>query len=170
MNPTIKILLLASVAVVLVIGLLDQPESDTFSMDTLFTLAFIGYIWHKLRGNNNVNTPPSSPSKPSDTQKEETPFATKPVPPKLYVLPQVTKTASSRVIQHKPPWTIIEQGQSVGYFRHLPIPAWIRTSDNRQADYAGIALMPPPKECVCLELPDQAELILPPGLIYAIRS
>lgn len=155
----------------LVSGLLDHEESESFSMDTLFTLAFMGYIWYMLRRSKGKSESAPPPTSPLGTNQNQATVQAKPVPTTVYTLSYHLKSnTANRIIQHKSPWTIVEQGKPVGFFRHTPIPAWIRTSDNRQADYAGIALNPPPEECVCLELPDQAELILPPGLIYAIRS
>ncbi|MEO5335129.1 MAG: hypothetical protein H7839_24210 [Magnetococcus sp. YQC-5] len=182
MNP-IQIVILALVAAFLVSGLLNHSESDLISLDTLFTLAFLGYIWHVLRRNKSAGGDAKGvPQPPPDTHynrqdadfdpdedPEPEPAPPSPHPPSPYVVSHMLRS-TGRVIMHKVPWAIVEQGKAVGSFRHVPIPAWIRTSDNRKADYAGIALVPPPEECVCLELPDQAELILPPGLIYAIRS
>lgn len=200
----LRLLLLTAMAVFLVLGLLNQRESENFTSDLLFTLAFFAYIWHVLRRNRGA-APPTQPP-PADAPMERTPTpppAASPTPPTQAAPPRhpatpkprppanpqpapgpqpmagepaktlfSTKPArpNGRIILHKLPWTIVEQGKPVGQFRHVPIPAWIRTPDNRFADYAGIALTPPPEGCVCLEIPDQAELILPPGLIYAIRT
>ncbi|MBF0263243.1 MAG: hypothetical protein HQL97_15545 [Magnetococcales bacterium] len=130
--------------------------------------------------------PATSPAPPTQSAPPRQPAASKPYPPanpqpapapqpmagepaRILFSTKPTRP-SGRIILHKPPWAIVDQGKPVGQFRHVPIPAWIRTPDNRFADYSGIALTPPPEGCVCLEIPDQAELILPPGLIYAIRA
>ncbi|MBF0180473.1 MAG: hypothetical protein HQM03_10670 [Magnetococcales bacterium] len=166
----IKILLLVLFGIILVNGLVNSRESEAFASDTLFTLAILAYIWHVWRRRRTDSQPfpsqPEAPQQPMPAPEVKRPVQPVPQP----VVPVLRAFASGRVIHHKAPWTIVEQGKSVGTFHHLPIPAWIRTSDNRQADYAGIAQTPPPAECVCVELLDQAELILPPGLIYAIRS
>ncbi|MBF0165578.1 MAG: hypothetical protein HQM01_13940 [Magnetococcales bacterium] len=173
----LRLLLLAALAVFLVNGLLSQHESDTISSDTLFTLAFLGYIWHVLRRNKGATPPGQNPSAMEQTEATTSPPpspatpapAPASVPTRIFLATQSLRP-SGRIIQHKLPWSVVEQGKPVGQFRHAPIPAWIRTSDNRHAEYVGIALAPPPDGCVCLEIPDQSELILPPGLIYAIRS
>ncbi|MBF0455051.1 MAG: hypothetical protein HQL72_09605 [Magnetococcales bacterium] len=74
------------------------------------------------------------------------------------------------IIRHKSPWAIIERGATVGRFRNAPIPAWIVTSDNRKADYNGITDDPSLEGVVCIEVPERSELILPPGLVYLLRS
>ncbi|MBF0191907.1 MAG: hypothetical protein HQL99_12330 [Magnetococcales bacterium] len=169
----LRILLLAALAVFVVGEFLSPRESDNVSSDTLFTLAFLAYIWHVLSRNRGSTPPARNPSTPEPN--ESTPSAPSPAPtpiptpPKSIFSPMMLRSASGRVIQHKLPWSVVDQGHPVGQFRHTPIPAWIRTSDNRHADYTGIALTPPPDGCVCLEIPDQAELILPPGLVYTIR-
>jgi hypothetical protein len=75
-----------------------------------------------------------------------------------------------KIIYHKSPWAIIERGATIGRFQNAPIPAWIRTSDNRAADYNGIAEDPSLDGTVCIEIPERSELILPPGLVYILRS
>ncbi|MBF0273221.1 MAG: hypothetical protein HQL98_14315 [Magnetococcales bacterium] len=171
----LRILLLAALAVFVVGEFLNQRESDSISSDTLFTLAFLAYIWHVLSRNRGATPPTRNTPTPESTEPATTlssPAAAPPVPTpsRGFFASMPIRPASGRMIQHKLPWSVVDQGQPVGQFRHVPIPAWIRTSDNRHADYAGIALTPPPDGCVCLEIPDQAELILPPGLVYAIRS
>ncbi|MBF0417622.1 MAG: hypothetical protein HQL86_05165 [Magnetococcales bacterium] len=200
----LRILLLTAMAIFLVLGLLNQRESENFTSDLLFTLAFFAYIWHVLRRNRGASPPqphqranPEAPMErapmppPASTPMPPTPSAAQrpatmakprqPVgqpastsqpggePGKIHFSTKPARQAG-RIILHKLPWAVVEHGKPVGQFRHMPIPAWIRTTDNRLADYAGIALTPPPEGCVCLEVPDQAELILPPGLIYAIRT
>jgi hypothetical protein len=166
-------------AVFLIGGFLNKHESDSISSDTLFTLLFFGYIWHVLSRSRRATPPAKQPAEPesSPPREEQTPSpATIPLPqtpaspPRMIFSPLMLRPAGGRIILHKQPWSVVEQGQPVGQFRHVPIPAWIRTSDNRHADYAGVAQTPPPEGCVCLEIPDQSELILPPGLVYAIRS
>ncbi|MEO5347882.1 MAG: hypothetical protein H7834_16110 [Magnetococcus sp. YQC-9] len=213
----LRILLLTLMAAFLVGGLLNQRESDNFTSDMLFTLAFFAYIWHVLRRNRGATPPTQQPSRTVPTEapmergatspsgatqpsvesapKQQAPVqqptpAQKPLPAEQSASRQPQPSMSSpasfepakilfstkparpsgRIILHKLPWAVVEQGKPVGKFRHVSIPAWIRTTDNRLADYAGIALTPPPEGCVCLEIPDQAELILPPGLIYALRT
>ncbi|MBF0294171.1 MAG: hypothetical protein HQL96_03205 [Magnetococcales bacterium] len=166
----IKILLLVLLGILLVNGMASSRESDSFPSDSLFTLAILAYIWHMWR-RRRADSQPFSPLPEAPQPPTPNPEIKRPVPPVPQpVAPVLRAFTSGRVIHHKAPWTIVEKGKSVGTFHHLPIPAWIRTSDNRQADYAGIAQTPPPAECVCVELLDQAELILPPGLIYVIRS
>ncbi|HIJ83190.1 MAG TPA: hypothetical protein HPQ00_03195 [Magnetococcales bacterium] len=75
-----------------------------------------------------------------------------------------------QVIHHEATWAVIAKGRSLGVFKKAPIPAWIRTSDQREADYCGISNVPLPEECTCIEIPERAELIVPPGLIYIVRS
>lgn len=77
---------------------------------------------------------------------------------------------SLRVIHHEPTWTVVAKGRSLGVFKKTPIPAWIRTSDKREADYCGVSNAPLPEKCTCIEIPERSELIVPPGLIYIIRS
>lgn len=181
-----KTLLLATLAAFVVSALLDQFGSSTISSDALFTMLVMGYILYLLRRKADIGTPPStrSPAEEDpahatppdgDDTADSAPRTPQPTPwsPPRSPSPPVTSKpamATGRIIRHQLPWAVVESGQPVGQFRHVPIPAWIRTSDNRRAEYAGIALNPPPEGCVCLEIPDQAELILPPGLIYAIRS
>ncbi|MBF0283690.1 MAG: hypothetical protein HQL51_04435 [Magnetococcales bacterium] len=66
-------------------------------------------------------------------------------------------------------WTVVESGAPVGRFRDHPIPAWIRTSDGREADYAGVTPLTLPEEFTCVEFPGRNELVIPPGIIYAVR-
>ena len=75
-----------------------------------------------------------------------------------------------KTIHHKSPWAIVERGETIGRFRNTPIPAWILTSDDRTADYDGIADDPSLDGTVCIEIPERSELILPPGLVYTLRS
>ncbi|MBF0357720.1 MAG: hypothetical protein HQL70_03870 [Magnetococcales bacterium] len=75
-----------------------------------------------------------------------------------------------KIIHHKAPWAITERGETIGRFRNTPIPAWVRTSDNREADYHGITDDPAMDGSVCIEIPDRSELILSPGLVYLLRS
>ncbi|MBF0145165.1 MAG: hypothetical protein HQL84_03680 [Magnetococcales bacterium] len=75
-----------------------------------------------------------------------------------------------RVIHHESTWAVVARGRSLGMFKNAPIHEWIRTSDQREADYSGISNAPLPEQCTCIEIPDRAELIVPPGLIYTIRS
>jgi hypothetical protein len=77
---------------------------------------------------------------------------------------------ATKIIHHKAPWAIVERGATVGRFRNAPIPAWILTSDNRKADYNGITDDPSLDGAVCTEIPERSELILPPGLVYLLRS
>ncbi|MBF0448491.1 MAG: hypothetical protein HQL67_09845 [Magnetococcales bacterium] len=74
------------------------------------------------------------------------------------------------LLYHKAPWAITERGETVGRFRNTPIPAWIATSDKRHADYNGITDDPVMNGSVCIEVPERSELILPPGLVYRLRS
>ncbi|MBF0439948.1 MAG: hypothetical protein HQL93_12635 [Magnetococcales bacterium] len=167
----IRTLILALLTVLLVNVFLNETDSSPISMDTLVTLGFIAFIWYRLnksKGNNKNTTPPPPSDKPEINQNPE-PMAPTPTHPKPYRV-QNASPFSGRIIHHKSPWAIVAQGKSVGQFRKVPIPEWIRTSDNRMADYSGIAMTQFPQECVCLEVPEQTELILPPGLIYTIRS
>ncbi|MBF0445745.1 MAG: hypothetical protein HQL68_09145, partial [Magnetococcales bacterium] len=75
-----------------------------------------------------------------------------------------------KIIHHKSPWAIVERGATIGRFRNTPIPAWIRTSDDRAADYHGITEDPTMDGTVCIEIPESSELILSPGLVYLLRS
>ena len=75
-----------------------------------------------------------------------------------------------RVIHHEPTWSVVAKGRSLGVFKNTPIPAWIRTSDQREADYCGVSNVPLPEKCTCIEIPERSELIVPPGLIYTVRS
>ncbi|NGZ07338.1 MAG: hypothetical protein G8237_13395 [Magnetococcales bacterium] len=180
---TLRILILTALAVFLVGGFLTQHESDTSTSDMLFTLLVVGYLWYVMH-RKKQDTPPDPSAQPApnppQTQPTQPTLESEPAAPLLITpatapLPRMFFASrmmrpTGRIIQHKLPWSVVEQGKSVGQFRHVPIPAWIRTSDNRHADYAGIAQTALPDGCVCLELPEQAELILPPGLVYAIRS
>ncbi|MBF0422664.1 MAG: hypothetical protein HQL73_06705 [Magnetococcales bacterium] len=74
------------------------------------------------------------------------------------------------VIHHTADWSVVARGDTVGMFRNAPISAWIRTSDEREADYCGITNLPLPEQYSCIEIPATSELILPPGLVYHIRS
>ena len=138
----LRILMLAILAALLVSGLLDPHETDTATMDTIFTLAFLGYVWYLLRRNANAgknNTPPGRPA----AGQEPPAFRPVPTPPKPFTLPGLIKPhLSTRVIQHTPPWTIVERGQPVGYFRHLPIPAWIRTSAHCSRSSSSRGILP----------------------------
>lgn len=77
---------------------------------------------------------------------------------------------SLQVIHHESSWKVVARGRSLGVFKSAPIPAWIRTSDRREADYCGVSNAPLPEKCTCIEIPERSELIVPPGLIYTIRS
>ncbi|MBF0108534.1 MAG: hypothetical protein HQL76_05110 [Magnetococcales bacterium] len=75
-----------------------------------------------------------------------------------------------RVIHHEATWGVVARGRCLGMFKNAPIHEWIRTSDQREADYSGVSNAPLPEECTCIEIPERSELIVPPGLIYTIRS
>lgn len=170
----IRILIFAAVIAFVISGFLGEHGSSPAStLDSLLTLGFLAYIWHAMRR--------ATGSPPKDEERRQTPAppsgepdADRPEP-----APQTEEAAPwnrqpeqtpPRIIHHKTPWSVVEKGETVGSFRNSPIHAWIRTSDNRQADYSGITPNPPPAESVCLEIPERRELILPPGLVYAIRS
>lgn len=143
----IKILILTAFAAFAVNALLGEGENGLLTLDTLLTLIFLGYIGYALRRVSQ-----------SDSRKKGAP---------------ATKTGATRapqVIHHKPPWSVVARGRTVGRYQNTPIPAWIKTSDDRKAVYAGLALAAPPEECACVEIPERSELILPPGLLYAIQT
>lgn len=79
-------------------------------------------------------------------------------------------SSAPKEILHALPWKVVERGRTLGLFQNTPIPEWIRTSDHRQADYSGVSSIHPPEKCVCVEIPERSELILPPGLVYIVRS
>ncbi|MBF0414299.1 MAG: hypothetical protein HQL78_11415 [Magnetococcales bacterium] len=81
-----------------------------------------------------------------------------------------TSTRPVQVIYHESAWKVVAKGRSLGMFKNAPIPAWIRTSDQREADYCGISNVPLPEKCSCVEIPERSELIVPPGLVYLIRT
>ncbi len=164
----IKILTIAAVIAFLISGFLGESNSPASILDTLFTFAVLGYIWYAMRRTigSQKEKKPENPTQSRSTpdQPREHP-RTAPEP-----LWEKRPKGPTGVIHHKSPWSVVEKGDTVGNFRNAPIPAWIRTSDNRRADYSGITNTIPPEESVCVEIPERKELILPPGLIYAIRS
>ena len=123
---------------------------------------------------NLEKKPTPEPERPQAKRPAEEPW--RPNVPRPYsgdTVPNILgalRREAVTVIHHKSPWSIIERGDTVGRFRNAPIPAWILTSDNRTADYNGIADSPAADETVCVEIPERSELILPPGLVYLLRS
>lgn len=81
-----------------------------------------------------------------------------------------TSSRPQQVIYHESAWKVVAKGRSLGVFKNAPIPAWIRTSDQREADYCGVSNVPLPEKCTCVEIPERSELIVPPGLVYIIRT
>lgn len=81
-----------------------------------------------------------------------------------------SREETPEIIQHEPPWQVVDQGSSLGTFYNHPIPAWIKTSDGRQAYYSGITADLSPDRTACLEFPRRGELIIPPGLVYSLAS
>ncbi|MBF0437414.1 MAG: hypothetical protein HQL77_18905 [Magnetococcales bacterium] len=84
----------------------------------------------------------------------------------------LTSARPAQVIyhDHESAWKVVAKGRSLGMFKNAPIPAWIRTSDQREADYCGISNVPLPEKCSCVEIPERSEFIVPPGLVYLIRT
>ncbi len=111
-------------------------------------------------------TPPGEPQPDLFGQNRAQKDSVEPVP---NILGSLRREATS-IVFHKPPWAIVERGETIGRFRNTPIPAWIRTSDNRQADYHGITADPLLDGTVCTEIPERSELILPPGLVFLLRT
>ncbi|MBF0370198.1 MAG: hypothetical protein HQL52_12150 [Magnetococcales bacterium] len=168
---------MAALAAFFISAALENWNSENISLpDTILTGALLFYIWQTIRrtAGSQDERPPAS-SSPEKKEEQATPeeaeekVAEKTATPPFQ--PQNSESdAEEQTILHIPPWTIVEKGKILGNFRDNPIPSWIRTSDNRKAVYAGIAPDTLPDNCACLEIPSRGELIIPPGLIYAIRS
>ncbi|OSM04321.1 hypothetical protein [Magnetofaba australis] len=67
-------------------------------------------------------------------------------------------------------WRIAAHGPIIGRFQNHPIPAWIRASDGRTADYHGVDQNPETGPTLCLESPDHAWWVTEPGLRYRLRT
>ncbi len=164
----IKILTIAAVIAFIISGFLGEGSSPASTLDTLLTFGFLGYIWYAMRRAIGSQSQEKKPKQPPTQEQEQSAQ-----PPEMREAKKAPRErrpkGDPQIIHHKSPWSVVETGDTVGNFRNAPIPAWIRTSDNRQADYSGITNDVPPEESVCLEIPERKELILPPGLIYAIR-
>ncbi|MBF0195139.1 MAG: hypothetical protein HQL71_11320 [Magnetococcales bacterium] len=106
----------------------------------------------------------------SQTNKDNDSAQKKPTGSQIPGLLGSLRVETIKIIHHKAPWAIVERGATIGRFRNTPIPAWIRTSDNRSADYHGITEDPTMDGTVCIEIPESSELILSPGLVFLLRS
>ncbi|MBF0308377.1 MAG: hypothetical protein HQL56_02450 [Magnetococcales bacterium] len=182
MNTTRIILLLVILG--LIVGLFFQGPSSQKEgtlFNNLITWGIMGYLWYLLR--NKTGEPDHSVHDPAPRSepppgRNESPFPgsaegepdASPERPWFHVLSRSDDDDGyGKAIFHKTPFRVVEQGINLGRFRSHPIPAWIRTSDGRQAYYWGITSLSIPEECVCLEFPSRGELIIAPGLVYAVQ-
>ncbi|MBF0380365.1 MAG: hypothetical protein HQL69_05060 [Magnetococcales bacterium] len=122
------------------------------------------YVIHINKNRENSENPPS------EQPQEASPVAKKPMASPIPGLLGSLRVETIKIIHHKAPWSIVERGATIGRFRNTPIPAWIRTSDDREADYHGITDDLAMDGTVCIEIPESSELILSPGLVYLLRS
>lgn len=147
----------------LVIFLLETaPSQSSGVLDHLLTLAMVAAVWIAVRrqlfsrGLGGFARKPESNDLLDEEDQEEEPV-------------EAPQPISQDMLHHnRASWTVVEQGDSLGTFREHPIPAWIRTSDGRQAFYAGITQVILPEEYACVEFPSRGEIIIPPGIIYAL--
>lgn len=164
----LKLLIGVAVAVLLAAGFLDGvPETIKQGVMWLFFLVVLGVI---LTGVHRMFLADREDDGEDAAENSSGDASTDAPQPFTMTQPEAASITSSQIIHYKPPWSVVEQGVSLGSFRHAPIPAWIRTSDQREADYIGVFNSSLPDGCVCVEIPERSELILPPGLVYAIRS
>ncbi|MEO5376328.1 MAG: hypothetical protein H7832_00870 [Magnetococcus sp. DMHC-6] len=166
MNP-IRIFILTLLISLLASSFLENMDGLGLSLsDIIATLALLGVILYFRKKNI------AKQQKPFFTNSQQTPSPMEPKPNENTVnIPSMSsKKETDRVIHHPPAWSVIERGDPVGRFRNTAIYNWIRTSDLRSAEYSGIVTIDIPENCPCVEIPSRGELILPPGLVYAIRS
>lgn len=177
MIKPIRTLILVAFIAFLVNGFLDDPSPHAENaFDSFFTLLLLAAIWFNLRqrSQGKVGQPPrqerSSTTPPTEQAQAEQSPAMPPVPPPAAKVDLPTTIGGMSVIYHQSPWSVVERGKALGKFRNTLISSWIRTSDKRLADYAGVHSLAYPEQCPCIEIPEKSELILPPGMIYTIRS
>jgi hypothetical protein len=139
----------------------DLPKPPTSSTDP--------YVVDINKNRKEQDSPSPEPELPIPGLEEQN-RPSQPVESQLPGLLGSLRVETIKIIYHKAPWSIVERGDTIGRFRNTPIPAWVRTSDNREADYHGITDDPAMDGSVCIEMPDRSELILSPGLVYLLRS
>ena len=168
----------------IVSGFLNESANQgTETLDSFLTLVFLAYIWYALQRQFTKKRPPHSTTPDPEKSTSEHCSSKKCAPdssnePSLTedffkteqkAKPIIRQHKKHTVIHHNPPWSIVEQGASMGRYQNTPIFAWIRTSDDRSADYSGITELPDLGDTVSIEIPERSEIILPPGLVYTIR-
>lgn len=179
MTRPIRILILIAFLAFLSDGFMEQqtPQANHL-FDSLFTLLLLAAIWFHLtrrskeRPGKRVERT-SHPASPMAGHSEPSKARVAPVPPapSQHAVERPPPTLGGlRVIYHQTPWSVVERGQVLGKFRDTLISAWVRTSDQRTADYVGIQVLSYPDKCQCIEIPEKSEFILPPGMVYTIRS
>ena len=172
MIKSIRNLIIVALIAFLVNSFLGDPSPMAEqAFDSFFTLILLAFIWYNLRHRFQEKIDKhaqSSAPKASNAGESVSPPPPDEPPVQKVVLPATIGGLS--VIYHQSPWSVVERGQVLGKFRNSLISAWIRTSDKRIADYVGIHSLPYPEQCSCIEIPEKAELILPPGMVYTIRS
>lgn len=155
------LLLMAAVVIFLVMTAPRSGGGGSF-LDHLLTFALVAAVWIAVRrqlfsrGMEGFKRKPADPNLLAEDEEETAETASAPPPP--------LDMGEAKGVS----WTVVEQGDSLGTFRQHPIPAWIRTSDGRQAFYAGITQVVLPEEFACVEFPSRGEIIIPPGIIYAL--
>ena len=170
------LILVALIAFFLVDGFLEKPSLQAGqAFDSIFTLILLVAIWFSLRrrSQGKVGRPgeegTSHPSRTVGRQGERVPRPSSAATPSPNeALPSTL--GGLNVVYHHPPWSVVERGHVLGKFRDTLIPSWILTSDKRLADYTGVQTFSYPEQCPCIEIPEKSELILPPGMVYTIRS